>query len=113
VLSLLLLVAGPSWANCKVGRLVELPVTMQGEKPTISAKINGADVRLIADSAALTRNASDRQTPSRQVSLPPGPCPLNFSSGEAMRVSDQPKLGLFHYPRYESLAVLDTSVELA
>jgi hypothetical protein len=32
--------------------MVELPVTMQGAQPTISAKINGTDVRLIADSGA-------------------------------------------------------------
>jgi len=44
--------AGPAAAACKLGKLAELPVTMQGLAPIVSAKINGADVRLIADSGA-------------------------------------------------------------
>ncbi len=53
--------AGPAAAACKLGRLAELPVTMQGLVPVVSAKIDGADVRLIADTGAffsmLTRPA--------------------------------------------------------
>jgi len=44
--------AGPAAAACKLDKFAELPVTMQGLRPIVSAKINGADVRLIADSGA-------------------------------------------------------------
>ena len=39
-------------AKCKLGKLAELPVTMVGSSPTIPAKINGSDIRLIVDSGA-------------------------------------------------------------
>jgi tetratricopeptide (TPR) repeat protein/predicted aspartyl protease len=39
-------------APCKVDRLAELPVTMAGLRPTVAAKINGADATFIADSGA-------------------------------------------------------------
>ena len=44
--------AGLAEAACSLGRLAELPVTMNGLQPTVPAKINGADVRFIADSGA-------------------------------------------------------------
>src|SRR5690348_13398854 len=37
---------------CKIGMIAELPVTMNGMRPTISAKINGEDARFILDSGA-------------------------------------------------------------
>lgn len=39
-------------AGCKIGAIAELPVTMNGMRPTISAKINGEDARFIVDSGA-------------------------------------------------------------
>jgi predicted aspartyl protease/tetratricopeptide (TPR) repeat protein len=39
-------------AECKVNVLAQLPVTMQGLRPTIAAKIDGHDVRLLVDSGA-------------------------------------------------------------
>src|SRR5690242_2553030 len=39
-------------AGCKVSMIAELPVTMSGMRPMITAKINGQDARFILDSGA-------------------------------------------------------------
>lgn len=39
-------------SGCTLGQLAQLPVTMEGLKPLVSAKINGSDVRFVADSGA-------------------------------------------------------------
>lgn len=39
-------------AGCKVGMIAELPVTLNGMRPMITAKINGEDARFIVDSGA-------------------------------------------------------------
>jgi tetratricopeptide (TPR) repeat protein len=56
-LSSLLLVwlaaAAPATASgCTLGKLAELPVTMEGLVPTVPAKVDGVDIKLIADSGA-------------------------------------------------------------
>src|SRR5512146_1303526 len=52
--ALLFLAAVPvaALADCKVGRIAELPVTMNGLRPMVTAKINGADAQFLADSGA-------------------------------------------------------------
>src|SRR6266404_5216633 len=50
-----LIVQLPSFAlgaECKLARLVELPVTMDGARPTITAQINGTDALFALDSGA-------------------------------------------------------------
>lgn len=45
--------AAPAFAaGCKVGKIAELAVTMNGMRPMITAKINGVDAQFIADSGA-------------------------------------------------------------
>lgn len=45
--------AGPSAAaNCSVNQIAQLPVTMQGLRPTVPARIESHDVRLLVDSGA-------------------------------------------------------------
>ena len=39
-------------AECKIGKIAELPVTMNGLRPMVSAQINGVDAQFIADSGA-------------------------------------------------------------
>ncbi len=39
-------------AACKMEGLAQIPVTMQGAKPLIAAKINGRDVKFMVDSGA-------------------------------------------------------------
>jgi tetratricopeptide (TPR) repeat protein len=50
--SSLLVAAALAHAECKIGKMVELAVTMSGLSPTVPVKVNGAEVRLIADSGA-------------------------------------------------------------
>jgi tetratricopeptide (TPR) repeat protein/predicted aspartyl protease len=67
------LTAGPALAECHLSRFAELPVSMSGAQPVVSAKINGQDVRLLADSGAffsmLTASSAQR------LGLKPGPAP--------------------------------------
>jgi tetratricopeptide (TPR) repeat protein/predicted aspartyl protease len=44
--------AGPAAAACKLTRLVEFPVTMEGMSPVVAAKVNGHDARFMADTGA-------------------------------------------------------------
>jgi tetratricopeptide (TPR) repeat protein/predicted aspartyl protease len=39
-------------AECKLGKMAELPITMSGGKPQVTAKINGEDAQFVADSGA-------------------------------------------------------------
>jgi tetratricopeptide (TPR) repeat protein/predicted aspartyl protease len=43
---------GHAAAKCKLGKLVEIPVVMNGLRPTITAKINGEDASFLVDSGA-------------------------------------------------------------
>jgi tetratricopeptide (TPR) repeat protein/predicted aspartyl protease len=45
-------------AKCSVARLLELPVTMQGLRPTVPVKLNGRDAWFIADSGAFYSSLS-------------------------------------------------------
>jgi tetratricopeptide (TPR) repeat protein/predicted aspartyl protease len=51
ILSVFMPPAG-AWAVCNLGKLAELPVTMNDLQPLITAQINGEDARFIADSGA-------------------------------------------------------------
>jgi tetratricopeptide (TPR) repeat protein/predicted aspartyl protease len=63
-------------ADCKVGPLLELPVSMNGLKPMIQSKINGSDVQLIADSGAFFSLLSPASAAS--LHLPRETTPLGF-----------------------------------
>jgi tetratricopeptide (TPR) repeat protein len=39
-------------AKCKLGTVAEFPITMSGSRPTLTAKINGADAQFLLDSGA-------------------------------------------------------------
>jgi tetratricopeptide (TPR) repeat protein/predicted aspartyl protease len=45
-------------AGCKISKVAELPVTMNGLRPLVTAQINGADVQFIADSGAFYSSLS-------------------------------------------------------
>ena len=51
-LALALALAAPALADCKLGVMATLPVTMQGLRPTTVAQINGTDVPFLIDSGA-------------------------------------------------------------
>ena len=44
--------APPAFAACVLGKVAELPVEMAGTRPLVTAKINGAEVKFLADSGA-------------------------------------------------------------
>lgn len=73
--SLVLWVA-PAAANCKLSRLLELPVTMVDMHPMVTAKINGRDAEFIVDSGAFY----SMMTPggAADLNLKPYPAPWGF-----------------------------------
>lgn len=54
LLSVVAMALAPSaaWADCKVGKLLDLPVVMAGRRPMIMAQFGGRDARFIVDSGA-------------------------------------------------------------
>jgi tetratricopeptide (TPR) repeat protein/predicted aspartyl protease len=52
VMAAALVWSGVASANCTLGKIAELPVTMQGMQPLTEAKINGTAVRFLVDSGA-------------------------------------------------------------
>lgn len=79
VIAVALGAASPAAAatKCRLLKLAEAPVTMSGASPVVTAKINGEEVRLLADSGAffsmLTPAAAAR------VGLKSRPLPVGFS----------------------------------
>ncbi|MGH8232472.1 MAG: aspartyl protease family protein [Steroidobacteraceae bacterium] len=64
-----------TWAGCKVGQLLELPVTMRGLRALVPAKINGTDVQLAVDSGAFYSILTPGSAASLHLKLelvPPG-----------------------------------------
>lgn len=51
-LALALAVESPAHAACSLAKIAELPVAMTHLQPLVAAKINGRDVRFLADSGA-------------------------------------------------------------
>lgn len=62
--------------RCKFSKVADLLITMSGRRPTISAKINGAEARFILDSGAFYSMISDAA--AAQYNLKPRPAPLGF-----------------------------------
>ena len=75
--ALVLFAAGSASAGCVVERLAELPVTMSGLQPYVHAKINGAEIRLLADSGAFFSMISPGT--ARELKLSTTPAPYWFS----------------------------------
>ena len=73
----LVLAANAVHAECKIQKLAELPVTMSDLRPTIHAKIEGHDIRLMADSGAFFSTLS--QGAAAELKLPTRPAPFGFS----------------------------------
>ena len=72
----LMIAAPPAAADrCQVGRIVELPVTMQGLRPIVAAGINGRDAPFILDSGAFYSTISPGVAKAFDLKLddlPPG-----------------------------------------
>lgn len=77
-LALLTLAPGGALAEpCKLGRLAELPVTMEGMRPLVHASINGQDALFIADSGAFFSMLTPAA--AREFKLRLEPVPFGFS----------------------------------
>jgi tetratricopeptide (TPR) repeat protein/predicted aspartyl protease len=48
----LVLAPAPALADCKAGQFADIPVTMAGRRPIVTAQINGRDARFVLDSGA-------------------------------------------------------------
>lgn len=64
-------------SQCKLGKMVEFPVTMNQLAPEIVAKINGTDVRLIIDSGAFYSSLDAGSAAA--LGLRVRPAPIGFS----------------------------------
>lgn len=70
----LLAPAGPAFAaGCKIGKIAELPVTMNGLRPMVTAKINGAEAQFIADSGAFFSLISPASAAEYKLRTQPAP----------------------------------------
>jgi tetratricopeptide (TPR) repeat protein len=69
----------PGFADCTLVKLAELPVTMEGLKPVVSVKINGADARMVADSGAFYSILSPGSAAELKLRLEPPPYGLRVS----------------------------------
>ena len=51
-LAALLLAPSEAAADCKVAKMLDLPVVMAGRRPLVTAQIGGRDARFVVDSGA-------------------------------------------------------------
>jgi tetratricopeptide (TPR) repeat protein len=65
--------------KCKILKFAELPIMMSGEKPLVSAQINGADARFVLDTGAFYSMMSSAS--AQQFNLRLGPAPFGLRVG--------------------------------
>jgi tetratricopeptide (TPR) repeat protein len=65
-------------AACTLGKIAELPVTMDGLTPTVPATLDGVDVTLIADSGSFFSMLTPQG--AKKAGLKPIPAPPNYST---------------------------------
>ena len=65
--------ATPALATCEVGKMLELPVTMAGLRPMVTAQINGHEARFMADSGAFYSLISPGSAAEFGLKLQPAP----------------------------------------
>lgn len=87
VVSMFLLGASPAAAECKLEKLAEAPVTMDGLRPSISARINGKDASFLLDTGASFSVVSDEA--AAQYGMTPSTAPFGatvraIGGGEAL-----------------------------
>ena len=80
---------GSALADCKLSRVVELPVTMRGHQPLITVKVNGKDARFIVDTGAFWNSMSPGSAAKYGLGLSPAPFGLTIQGvgGTTMNIS--------------------------
>jgi tetratricopeptide (TPR) repeat protein/predicted aspartyl protease len=68
-----------AFAACKLAKMAELPVTMSGLKPLVTAKINDADVQFVVDSGAFFSMISAASATELKLRLHPAPLGLRVT----------------------------------
>jgi len=53
--------AGPAGAGCTLAKVAEFPITMQGLRPTVPAKINGREATFLLDKGDVNQALSELQ----------------------------------------------------
>lgn len=76
ILPLGLMTANPASAECKVGKIAELPVTLTGRRAMVDAKFGTHDARFIVDSGAFYSMVS--RASAAEFGLSTAPLPLWF-----------------------------------
>src|SRR5215813_10258838 len=69
----LLLAHQNGFAQCKLGRLAEVPVTMSGLRPTVTARINGTEAVFLLDSGAFYSTLTTASASEFKLRLRPLP----------------------------------------
>ena len=69
--------AGSAFAACTIGKFADLPVTMTGRTPLVTAKINGTEVQFIAGSGAFF--SSITPATAQELKLPHQGAPAGFT----------------------------------
>jgi tetratricopeptide (TPR) repeat protein len=77
--ALLLLVGAPVFADCKLSKIADLPVTMHGSQPLVNAKINGQDAAFVADSGAFYSTISAASAAQYKLRLEPAPAGIRLT----------------------------------
>lgn len=72
-LGILSTLPAPASASCKLGKMAELPITMSGSKPQLTAKINGEDAQFVADSGAFYSMLSEASAAQYKLRLAAAP----------------------------------------
>jgi predicted aspartyl protease len=65
-----------AWASCTLGRVAEAPIVMVGLRPTMTARINGADASFLVDSGAFFSSLSRASAAQFNLRLSPAPAYL-------------------------------------
>jgi tetratricopeptide (TPR) repeat protein len=73
MLPLLPMLSPAAFAACKLEQLVELPITMSGSAPQLTAKINGQDAQFVADSGAFYSMMTEASAAQYKLALRPAP----------------------------------------
>src|SRR5262249_52760168 len=68
----------PAHGACQLGRLAEVPVVMNGLRPTIVVRINGADTTFIVDSGAFFSSLSAAKAAELKLPLSAPPYDLTI-----------------------------------
>jgi tetratricopeptide (TPR) repeat protein/predicted aspartyl protease len=66
-------VARSANSQCKLGQMAEFPITMWGERPLVTAGINGTPVRFLLDSGAFFSTISPGDAAELKLKTHPGP----------------------------------------